>query len=226
VRPTGRRPLTMILIAACVFVAIATDGGENVTGDLMNKLWFNPPPPQNVNFMGIVFAPPATKWTPTQQIEKGEVWRLVTPIFIHYGPMHLIFNMYALYLFGSLIEIRRGTFRFGLLVLATAIFSNFCQIFIPYHFHWAGPVDTLFGGMSGVDYALFGYIWIKSRFEPQLNFFMPPNFVVMMLVWLVLCFTGWVGPIANWAHAGGLVSGAAIAFASVAWRKLFRSSMQ
>ncbi len=120
--PVGKRPLTALLIAACVFVAIATDAGEKKDSEVLRALWFAPPPTNAVELF---------TWTPTKYIDEGQIWRLVTPIFVHYGPWHLVFNMYWLYGLGSLIEARRGTLRFGLLVLAVAIASNGGQYYIP-----------------------------------------------------------------------------------------------
>jgi GlpG protein len=65
--------------------------------------------------------------------------------------------------------------------------------------------------MSGVVYALFGYIWMKSYYEPEQGLFMHPNNVNLMLLWLVLCMTGVVGQIANAAHFVGLMVGVALA---------------
>ena len=205
-RAIGRRPLTIVLIVISVLVAIATDAGEKRDSQVLRWLWF-----------ARLDAP---NRTPTRSIEEGQVWRLVTPIFIHFGLPHLVFNMYWLYLFGSLIETRKGTIRFGLLVLVVAAISNYSQYYFPYHFSWAGEPSLAFGGMSGVGYGLFGYLWMKSRFEPQSQFYLPPNTVVLFLVWFVLCITGIFGPIANWAHGTGLVTGAAIGYAPTAWRKL------
>jgi GlpG protein len=66
----------------------------------------------------------------------------------------------------------------------------------------------LFGGMSGVLYALFGYIWVRGRLDSSLGLAMPPNTATILLVWLGLGFTGALGNVANVAHLGGLVSGA------------------
>jgi GlpG protein len=61
---------------------------------------------------------------------------------------------------------------------------------------------------------------MKSRFDSQSQFYLPPITVLLFLVWFVLCITGIFGPIANWAHGTGLVTGAAIGYAPVAWRNL------
>lgn len=214
--PVGRRPLTMLLIAACVVVAIATDAGERGDSKVLDYLWFAKPPANILD--------PFT-WYPTKSIDQGQVWRLVTPIFIHFGIWHLAFNMYWLYQFGSLIEVRRGTLRFGLLVLTVAVISNYSEYFFPYRMRW-GDFSPFFGGMSGVGYGLFGYLWIKSRFDPTANMYVHPNIVLLFIVWFVLCWSGVLnnamGHTANWAHTGGLVAGMAIAYAPLAWKRLNR----
>jgi GlpG protein len=209
IQAVGARPLTIALLIASILVGIATNLGEKQDSEVLWYLWFAPP---TLN----PFA------SPLRYIDAGQVWRLVTPIFIHKGPWHLAFNMLMLYQLGSMVEIRRGTLRFGLLVLVLAIVSNYGQYFFPYQLHW-GSGSTKFGGMSGVLYGLFGYAWMKSRFEPQLRMFVHPNTVAILLIWFVVCWTGALGDIANWAHATGLVSGVVIGYAPVAWRKLTRS---
>lgn len=140
------------------------------------------------------------KWT---QINHGEVWRLITPIFLHFGPMHLIFNMLWTYQLGMQIEPKIGSFRFLLMVLLIAGLSNALQ----FQFH-----PSFFGGMSGVVYGLFGYIWVRGKLEPESGFFLPQQTITYMLLWHVLCSFGLIPNVANWAHGGGLVTGVAVAF--------------
>jgi len=71
-----------------------------------------------------------------------------------------------------------------------------------------------FGGMSGVVYGLLGYIWIRGKLDPGSGLFLHRETVIMMIVWFFLCFTGWVGDIANGAHAGGLLIGMACGWLS------------
>ncbi|MGC4014519.1 MAG: rhomboid family intramembrane serine protease [Luteolibacter sp.] len=140
---------------------------------------------------------------PLADIKKGEVWRLITPIFLHFGPVHILFNMMWLWRFGMLLEVRFRSLRFLGLVLAVAAISNLGQGL------WAGPA---FGGMSGVNYGLFGFILLRSKYHPNPGFALDGQTVFLMLVWLVACFTGAVGPIANGAHLVGFLSGAALGF--------------
>jgi len=143
---------------------------------------------------------------PFADILHGQIWRLITPIFIHFGIVHLLFNMMWLKDLGTLIEKRYSSRLLVTMVLVLGILSNVGQYFS------SGP---LFGGMSGVVYGLFGYIWIKGRFDPTAGFRVPTQTVVIMIGWLVLCFTGALGNnIGNAAHLIGLVVGAAWGFVS------------
>ena len=125
-----------------------------------------------------------------EDIVHGEVWRLVTPIFLHFGFIHLLFNMWALASLGSLIEYRRGTATLALLVLLSAMVSNLGEYLYEVNFF---DQARLFGGMSGVVYALFGYIWMKGQNEPEQGMILHPSTVQTMLFWLVLCMMGFVG---------------------------------
>ncbi len=137
----------------------------------------------------------------TKEVFHGQLWRLVTPMFLHFGPIHLGFNMLWLWTLGRMLEpvLRRG--RFLLMVLIIAIVSNTAEAII------SGPN---FGGMSGVIYGLFGFVVVLGKLKPTPGVHLDSSTVRYMLIWLVLCFTGFLGPIANWAHSFGLASGAAI----------------
>lgn len=137
---------------------------------------------------------------PFPQIAAGQIWRLITPIFIHFGWIHLLFNMFWLRDLGSLIQGRFGAGYLGVLILVSAILSNTAQAV------WDGP---LFGGMSGVNYALFGFLWLRGKYDRHTAWTLNPSTVQVMLIWLVVCMTGVVGPVANAAHLVGFAVGAA-----------------
>lgn len=132
------------------------------------------------------------------EIISGQLWRLITPIFLHFNLLHILFNCMWLHSLGSQIEKKKGTKFFITFILCTAIFSNLSQFLI------TGPA---FGGMSGVVYGLFGYVWIKSRLDPGDGFYIDPVVAMIMLGFFLVCFTGAFGGVANWAHAGGLIVG-------------------
>ena len=132
------------------------------------------------------------------EIISGQLWRLITPIFLHFNLLHILFNCMWLHSLGSQIEKKKGTKFFITFILCTAIVSNLSQFLI------TGPA---FGGMSGVVYGLFGYVWIKSRLDPGDGFYIDPVVAMIMLGFFLVCFTGAFGGVANWAHAGGLIVG-------------------
>ncbi len=128
----------------------------------------------------------------------GQIWRLVTPIFLHVSLLHLFGNMTWMVSIGSMIERRQGWRSYLLLVSVIAVLANCAQ------YLYAGPN---FAGMSGVVYGVFGYAWMRSMLEPGGGYQMGRADVIMSLAWFVLCCSGAVGPIGNAAHGAGLVLG-------------------
>lgn len=137
-------------------------------------------------------------------------WRLLTPVLLHFGPLHLLFNLLLLFEFGRLIEFQRGPWKYLAIFLIVALFSNLAQYLlggISFKNGLSfGPAST-FGGMSGVIYGFLAYAWIKGEFQPELGISIPSSTVKFMLFWLVLCWTGIMGPIANISHTSGLIIG-------------------
>ncbi len=132
------------------------------------------------------------------EIQQGQLWRLVTPIFLHFGILHIIFNMLWLHTLGTQIEMRGGQRQLALLVLAIGTVSNVGQYVL------AGPN---FGGFSGVVYGLLGYVWIMAQFQPASGYLMDRFTIGFMLVWLLLGMSGLLENMANAAHLFGLLSG-------------------
>ena len=148
---------------------------------------------------------------PAEVLKTWQIWRYVTPIFIHFNALHILFNMSWLRTLGNAIEFVRGTRRFLGLVLFVAVVSNVAQ------FIWSGPA---FGGMSGVDFGLIGYIWMKGKTQPQYGLALPQQQVVMSMLWMLLCIGGAFGPIANAAHVGGFLAGIVIGARTAIWKTI------
>jgi GlpG protein len=139
------------------------------------------------------------------EVRNGQVWRLVTPIFIHFGFLHILFNMMWLRDLGSMIEQRQSARLLAALVVVIAAASNVGQ------FLMSGP---LFGGMSGVVYGLLGYTWIRGKYDPSSGLFVHPQTVTLMIIWFIVCLIGLVGSVANTAHGIGFVVGITWGFIS------------
>ncbi|MBE9538920.1 MAG: rhomboid family intramembrane serine protease [Proteobacteria bacterium] len=137
----------------------------------------------------------------------GEYWRYITPAFIHFGWLHIVFNSLWLWDLGSKVERVMGGLNMLLLFLVIALVSNVAQ------FVFGGP--SLFGGMSGVVYGLLGFSWVGPILQPRWPIQPAPGIMLFMVGWLLACIFGIVevlgfGAIANAAHVGGLLSGAAL----------------
>lgn len=137
------------------------------------------------------------------EVRSGQVWRLVTPIFLHLGFVHLLFNMLWMSDLGNMMERRHGSLRLLAFVCLLAIPSNVLQ------FLFTGPT---FGGMSGVVYGLLGYLWIRSKTDPFYEIHLRRNTITMMGIWFVLCIVMPELHVANFAHAAGVVVGMAAGY--------------
>ena len=138
------------------------------------------------------------------EVIHGQVWRLITPIFLHMSFMHILFNMLWFRDLGNLIEHSFGKNFLLIFVLVTGLVSNIMQYLV------SGPQ---FGGMSGVLYSMLGFVWVHKKLNPDFEFSLPRFDIGMMIGWFFLCLTGTLGPIANTAHGAGLVAGMVAAIA-------------
>ncbi len=169
-------PLTLVVIIACLAI-YALDA---IGLPIFDELAFHPTLAQ------------FTDW---------QAWRYVTPAFIHFSVLHLVFNLLWWWYLGGQIEQRLGSGKLFILLIVGAALPNIAEFFA------SGP---RFGGLSGVVYALLGYSWLRTRLQPDCGLAMPPALMGFMLIWLVLGFLDMLGtPTANMAHLVGLLVGLA-----------------
>lgn len=134
---------------------------------------------------------------------QGEYWRLWSPAVVHFSLPHALFNALGVWILGRSLEARAGTLALAVLVLVSAAVSNLAQ------YLWSPEI--VFGGMSGVVYALVGAVMVLQRVAPRWSD-VPAGIVMLAVGWLLLCATGLftlifgVG-VANAAHLGGFISG-------------------
>ncbi len=144
-------------------------------------------------------------------IEKGQVWRFITPMFLHGNIMHLMFNMMGVFFLGSIIERLQGSLFLVGLTIVTHIAGMMLNVMLPSADVLPAALQELAGspfaiGASGALYGLFGYLWIRPSIDPLFPVRLDDRNVMIMLGWLVACIFIFKG-IANGAHIGGLISG-------------------
>src|SRR5690606_38254342 len=83
-------------------------------------------------------------------LDMAEIWRLWTPMFLQFDILHIAFDALFLWVFGARMERAMGRVQFLFFVLVVGLGANLGQLV------WEG--NPLFGGMSGVNYGLIGYI--------------------------------------------------------------------
>ena len=132
-----------------------------------------------------------------------QAWRWITPVFVHFGLLHFSFNLLSWWIFAGLVERMQSSLRLLGLFLVCAVASNWTE------FLWN---RNNFGGLSGVVYALLGYLWFYGRFRPESPLQLPSGLVGFMLVALAAGFTDFL-PIANMAHLSGLLTGCVLGLA-------------
>lgn len=181
VRPTGGTPLvtyTLIAINVLAFVV------QMVSPDLERQL---------------------VLWAPA--VADGEWYRLVTSAFLHYGIVHILFNMLVLYVMGPQLEQTFGRLRFGTLYGMSALGGSVLVYLL-------SPLNSATAGASGAIYGLFGALFIVAKRQ---NLDVRP---IVALIGLNVAFTLIVPLVTSqnisWqGHLGGLIAGALVAAAFV-----------
>lgn len=133
--------------------------------------------------------------------QEWQIWRWFSHALLHFSIMHIAFNLLWWWQLGGDIELRLGSGKLAQIFALSAAVSGFGQ-------YWVEGAN--FGGLSGVVYALVGYIWMLGYRAPSKGLSMPKPILGFMLVWLVLGFVQPFMAIANTAHLAGLLSGVAI----------------
>ncbi len=125
--------------------------------------------------------------------------KMISPMLLHGGIIHLAFNMLWLWEFGRRIEAVQASWSLLVLIVFIALVSNTVQ------YVYGGSL--YFGGMSGVVYGLFSYIWMWQLFDPKKNLSLPGPLIFFLLLSLVVITVINLDFIADEAHIGGLLTG-------------------
>jgi rhomboid protease GluP len=139
-------------------------------------------------------------------IDNGEIWRMVTPVFIHIGLLHIFFNSYAIWIVGPQVEKLYGGARFTIIYIVTGIAGVAGS-------YWYHP-ESISAGASGALFGLFGALLVfgfryRSSIPPMFQKAVGKGVFPVIAINLVI---GYVIPgIDNSAHVAGLISGALLA---------------
>ncbi len=148
-----------------------------------------------------------------EAIRSGQVWRLITPVFLHASPLHLLANMYALSILGRSNETINGHLRFSLLYLISAFGGNVLS-FVLGNYPSLGASTATFGLLA----AEAVFIWQNREFFPNRGTRNLTNIVMILVLNLVIGLSAGT-VIDNWGHLGGLVAGLFFAFlAGTRWK--------
>jgi membrane associated rhomboid family serine protease len=173
-RSTTSEPrVTVVLIVACAVLFLATNGFSGGSGKLWTDLYLDGP---DIHF-------------------GHDYWRLVTSGFLHSGPIHILFNMYLLWLLGNLLEPTLGSGRFAALYFTALLWGAFGALVVQ------PDVQTV--GASGAVFGLMGAAAVEQRAR-GINPFQT-DIGVLIVLNLVLSFV--LSNISIGGHIGGLVGG-------------------
>ncbi|MBL4680956.1 MAG: rhomboid family intramembrane serine protease [Pseudomonadales bacterium] len=219
-----RAPLVMTILLAnliCFPITMGTDTGEFTE-------WFH-----LFTFLDFkVFGDKLYFADLNYTFSSGQYWRLLSPMFLHFGWMHIVFNALWIWEIGKRIEHHSGASILFLLVIVSSLTANLTQ-------YWMSGAG-LFGGMSGVVFGLLAYALCWHLASSKLFFSrhafsehafskkgsprdlgLPKGIYIFMLAYLAIGFTGaidllGIGSLANGAHLGGLIGGLFVGVTSVA----------
>ena len=169
--------ITPILITLCVLVFISMYIWGNGSENTITLLLFG------ANFRPLVQA--------------GEIWRLATSMFLHIGIVHLVVNMYSLYIIGKQLESFLGRWKFLIVYLGSGIIGSLLSVVVHSSIS-AGASGAIFGLLGSLLY--FGY-----HYRLYLGTVLKTQVIPVIIINLLIGFM--VPGIDNFAHIGGLVGG-------------------
>lgn len=141
---------------------------------------------------------------------EGHYWRLFTAMFLHIGILHLLFNLYALYAVGSMVESYYGHWRYAIIYLLGGLFGSLGSFFFS---------DSISAGASGAIFAIVGaaaaYFYMYRENFGSRGRAVLQNILVVIIINLAFGFAGQgvsSQGVDNWGHVGGLIGGLILGF--------------
>jgi rhomboid protease GluP len=132
-------------------------------------------------------------------ISEGELWRFVTPIFLHSGFAHMLFNSFSLVLFGPPLEQMLGKTKFLLIYIAGGVLANIATYFV-------NPLTYVHVGSSGAIFSLFGFYLAIILFKKHM--LSRENSQIVLTITVIGVIMTFIQPNINIAaHIFGLIAG-------------------
>ncbi len=183
-----RFPVTIVLILLCCVMAVVAP--LDTLSDTV-RLFLFPDFAYGARTINLGFV--------VENFSFEQFLNMISPMILHAGLLHLAFNMLWLWEFGRRIEAKQASWAMLMLIIVLALVSNTAQ------YLYSGSI--YFGGMSGVVYGLFAYIWMWQLFDPAKGLGLPGNLVFFMLLVLIILTMMGLESIADTAHVAGLLCG-------------------
>jgi GlpG protein len=142
------------------------------------------------------------------QIRRGQFWRFATSVLPHLDIFHLAFNLYWLWVLGTVVERVYGHLRTVLLLLLFAVGSS----------SWDFALAQGGVGLSGVGYGLFGFLYVLSRYDERFKDSLDKRTVNLFIGWFFICIfitATHIFNVANVAHSAGGIFGLLLGYAFV-----------
>ena len=196
-------PLASTLAALCLVIAFMSQLGRDLRG--LEGLFF--PPLRYSSFSELAL----------QLVDPSLFVRSLTPALLHFGEIHLVFNLLWLFYFGKQIERAQPLLLVAMVYIATTLAGNVAQYYL--------TGSNAFGGLSGLIYGLVGYTWLLGVMVPNSRIALRSSTFLVFVVALVGMALFASSSIASEAHAGGLVAGLVAGFSVALWQRS-RSGLQ
>jgi len=175
-------PTTLMIAIAMISVSVLTKFGDD-KNDLFWRLTFGPEiADQKVG-----------------AFDPKDVWRAITPIFLHLSVIQFLFYLLMFQEMAGQVEQRLGRAKLIFLVMIFSFVSNMAEGYF-------GP-SRMFGGMAGLVFGLFGFIWMRVLYAPWTGFTMSSSTILLMAAWFFMSLVSHVMPAANWSLSFGFCSG-------------------
>jgi GlpG protein len=179
-----------VLTIICSLASLVLFAGFNITGQNTQEAY--------------------TQWGAPSfaEVFSGSYWGLISNNFLHTQWWHILFNLSWFWLFGKKIEFHSNKVFYGFLLLSAALVTSLAQLTV------SGTTGI---GLSGIVYAMFGYLMIRSRYDAAYKGFLSNNTIILFLVWLFVCIAltrFGILAVGNAGHFGGFLWGVSLGFLS------------